>query len=58
MYHQWSFNKRLIFVVLYNDLIDCFIARFEHHCKWIIDEISSGSDTRQFGNQKGMSTTH
>ena len=31
--HQWSFNpKRVIFVVLYNDSIDYFIACFEHQC--------------------------
>ncbi len=30
-YAQWSFSpKRLIFVVLYNDLIDYFIVCFEH----------------------------
>ena len=27
-------------------------------CKWIMDEIHSGVDARQFGNQKGVSTTH
>ena len=27
-------------------------------CKWIIDEIHNGIDHRQFGNQKGVSTTH
>ena len=26
--------------------------------KWITDEIHSGVNTRQFGNQKGVSTTH
>ncbi len=33
IYPQWSFNpKKLIFVVLYNVLIDYFIQCFEHQC--------------------------
>ena len=33
LFSQWSFNpKRLIFVVLYNDLIDYVIVCFEHQC--------------------------
>ena len=27
-------------------------------CKWIIDEVHSGVNARQFGHQKGVSTTH
>ena len=27
-------------------------------CKWIMNEIHSGVDARQFGNQKGVSATH
>ena len=40
-------------------LIPCLAKVAEGRvCKWIMDEIHSGVDARQFGNQKGVSTTH